>query len=135
MHRCLLQASFEKHESIAFPMLGSGNLGYPCENVARAMFLTINSFFDEMPHSTLQTVTIVVHSRNLKAIQVLFTCMQMDSSCSFDLKNADKVFSVGIFFIKIFCSHFGLVESLITTALVMGTRETCKKLTVWAWLH
>ncbi|XP_076461034.1 uncharacterized protein LOC143293721 [Babylonia areolata] len=68
---CLLQASLEGHTSIAFPTLGSGMLRYPCEAVAKLMFSTINFFFREMPHSTLQTVFIVVFFQNFAAVQAL----------------------------------------------------------------
>ncbi|XP_071090725.1 uncharacterized protein [Haliotis cracherodii] len=57
---CLQEASQEGHKTIAFPALGTGNLGYPNAMVAETMMETVERFSQGNPDSSLEEVKIVV---------------------------------------------------------------------------
>ncbi|XP_048244612.1 protein mono-ADP-ribosyltransferase PARP14-like isoform X2 [Haliotis rufescens] len=57
---CLQEASQEGHKTIAFPALGTGNLGYPNAMVAETMMATVERFSQGNPDSSLEEVKIVV---------------------------------------------------------------------------
>lgn len=54
--------------SIAFPALGTGNLGYPHRYVASAMFETVRSFMECSVYSSVKEVVFNVYDE--KSVQV-----------------------------------------------------------------
>nr|KAG5706732.1 hypothetical protein BaRGS_007235 [Batillaria attramentaria] len=69
LFECLERASKNLYTSIAFPALGTGKLGYPCENVARTMFAVVAQFRQAMPTSPLREVRIVLYPNDRSAIK------------------------------------------------------------------
>lgn len=67
---CLSKAVELKMKSIGFPALGTGNLGYPSEEVAFKMFDTVQKFALEQPTGTLCNVMFVIYQEDYQAIQV-----------------------------------------------------------------
>ena len=70
MKDCLKQAASQGHTSIAFPALGTGNLGYPEQNVAKSMIDTVISYA-EKTSSSIQDVKIVIFHLDQKTQQVI----------------------------------------------------------------
>ncbi|XP_067656950.1 protein mono-ADP-ribosyltransferase PARP14-like isoform X2 [Haliotis asinina] len=58
-----------KNTSIAFPALGTGNLGYPREEVAKIMFSTVADFWKRYPRTRLEDVRFVLHKGDEKTIK------------------------------------------------------------------
>ena len=69
---CLTLASAQGFQSIVFPSLGTGVLGYPPDRVAQTMFTAVENFFKEMPHSSLQHVNICCYHKDKDLIKVNF---------------------------------------------------------------
>ncbi|KAL5021578.1 hypothetical protein ScPMuIL_000733 [Solemya velum] len=70
---CLNETSQKGLTSIAFPALGSGNLGYPLKVVAEEMYRAVYEFQKENKHSSLTSVSFVIYPTNtetLKAFEV-----------------------------------------------------------------
>lgn len=59
MRNCLIQATDDRMQTIAFPAIGTGNLKYPVEDVAETMINTVHEFSDKCP-TTLQSVFFVI---------------------------------------------------------------------------
>nr|KAG5703385.1 hypothetical protein BaRGS_023432 [Batillaria attramentaria] len=55
----LEKAHQKRYTSIAFPALGTGNLGYPRDEVAQTMFSVIHLFEQAMPYTSLREVSPV----------------------------------------------------------------------------
>ncbi|XP_067656383.1 uncharacterized protein [Haliotis asinina] len=70
IYQCLNEACKLEVESIAFPVLGTGTLNYPVENVAEVMFTVVEWFFNETTTSSLKTVKFVVYEGDKDIIQV-----------------------------------------------------------------
>ncbi|XP_076464939.1 protein mono-ADP-ribosyltransferase PARP14-like [Babylonia areolata] len=66
---CLSEASKQRYTSLAFPVLGTGNLGFPADVVATIMLETIHQFEQEVPSTSLQDVRIVVYPSDRKNLQ------------------------------------------------------------------
>ena len=61
MELCLKAASKQHYQSIVFPVLGTGNLGYPVDVVTKTMLDTIKYFETSTPSTSLRDVRIVVY--------------------------------------------------------------------------
>ncbi|XP_067657091.1 protein mono-ADP-ribosyltransferase PARP14-like [Haliotis asinina] len=66
---CLAKASDKQYRSIAFPALGTGNLGYPRDVVAKTMMETVEQFGQLNPETSLQEVKIVVYHKDSATIK------------------------------------------------------------------
>ena len=72
VQNCLVEAQQKKGESIAFPAIGTGNLGFPRERVARLFYEEISNFSQQNLATTLKVVRLVVHDKDnlsIKAFQ------------------------------------------------------------------
>ncbi|XP_046562803.1 protein mono-ADP-ribosyltransferase PARP14-like isoform X2 [Haliotis rubra] len=67
--KCLKKASDKQYRSIAFPALGTGNLGYPRDVVAKTMMETMEQFGQDNPTTSLQEVKIVVYHKDTATIK------------------------------------------------------------------
>lgn len=68
--KCMAEASKQHYTSIVFPVLGTGNLGYPAPIVAETMLGAIDQFQGRTPSTTLKDVRIVVYPTDKKNLQV-----------------------------------------------------------------
>ena len=60
VNKCLKECTKLKVTSIAFPAIGTGNLGYPNDVVARVMVEAVSSFLSSHKSSTLNAVYLVI---------------------------------------------------------------------------
>ena len=67
---CLSAASHGGFSSIAFPALGTGQLGYPRDAVAQTMLTAIDTFQRSNPSTSLREVRIVLYPKDKQTIQV-----------------------------------------------------------------
>lgn len=63
---CLDTAEKRRLRSIAFPAIGTGNLGFPRSRVASLMFEEVLKFRNRV----LQQVTFMLHPKDTETIQV-----------------------------------------------------------------
>lgn len=70
MAKCLCLATEYGLTSIAFPALGTGNLGYEHSTVAAAMFETVRSFMEGSVYTSVKEVVFNVFDE--KSIEVSF---------------------------------------------------------------
>ena len=70
MATCLTMASNNNHQSIAFPALGTGNLRYPGDEVAKAMIEAVIEYTEKNPNSSIKDVKIVIYSQDVSTQQV-----------------------------------------------------------------
>lgn len=68
--KCLTEASKQHHQTIAFPVLGAGNLGYPPDIVAETMLGAIEEFQKMTPSTSLTNASIVIYHADKKILQV-----------------------------------------------------------------
>ncbi|XP_013388979.2 uncharacterized protein LOC106157780 [Lingula anatina] len=61
---CLFTADKGNYTSIAIPAIGTGNLGFPKDVVARAMYEEIANFSTSKPETTLREVRLVVYDKD-----------------------------------------------------------------------
>ena len=66
----MTEASKAKYNSIAFPAMGTGNLGYPRDVVAKCMKDCINDFGAKNPNSSVKDVNIVVYDKDTVTVKV-----------------------------------------------------------------
>ena len=71
MTKCLHEADQRGHSSIAFPAIGTGQLGYPKDIVAREMFNTVKKFAEKNV-SSLRQVDFVLYPKDYNTIKVVF---------------------------------------------------------------
>ena len=64
------KASLAGYSSIAFPAMGTGNLGYPRDIVAKCMHQSVNDFGNHNPNSSLKEVKIVVYDKDVATVKV-----------------------------------------------------------------
>lgn len=74
MKTCLQKTSDKGFVSIAFPALGTGNLGYPKDVVARNMLSCVERFSTSNPGTSVCDVRFVVYERDMNTIQVGLFC-------------------------------------------------------------
>ncbi|KAK3598393.1 hypothetical protein CHS0354_019796 [Potamilus streckersoni] len=80
MKKCLDQCEKKGFKSIAFPALGTGNLKYPRDFVAKEMFHLISTYSRDNPSSSVTDVRFVVYQRDLPTIEAFESEQQMWSS-------------------------------------------------------
>ena len=73
-----MQAAALGHTSIAFPALGTGNLRYPEQNVARCMIETVVDYTENNPNSSIKDVKIVVFHMDQRTMQVNYSMIEAD---------------------------------------------------------
>ncbi|KAK7108899.1 hypothetical protein V1264_016555 [Littorina saxatilis] len=66
---CLDVASQRGHTTIALPAMGTGNLNYPHDVVARTMLDAVDHFQRTRPDTTLREVRIVLYHLDIKSVQ------------------------------------------------------------------
>ena len=69
---CLEEANKLRVSSIAFPVIGSGNLGFPVDQVACEMFASVERFKLSHKDFSLRFVYFVVYHKDKKTIQVVY---------------------------------------------------------------
>lgn len=65
-----------KMHSIAFPAIGTGNLGYHRNEVAKIMFDVVEEYKQRIPNGSLQRVCFVIFEEDIDSLRVninLFT--------------------------------------------------------------
>ncbi|KAL8567911.1 hypothetical protein ACOMHN_059033 [Nucella lapillus] len=67
--KCLVEASGQHYTSLAFPVLGTGNLRFPAPVVAQTMLDAIHQFEQTTPTTTLRNVSIVVYPADQANLQ------------------------------------------------------------------
>ena len=70
INSCLSKATDYRAETIAFPAIAAGNLGYPVDIVASEMFDSVERFLRAKQPTYLKTVYFVVYGGDTKAVQV-----------------------------------------------------------------
>ena len=68
--KCLVQADKDKHVSIAFPVLGTGNLSFPCQVVAKSMYEVVESFSKDYPKTTVKDIRFVIKENKSEKLDV-----------------------------------------------------------------
>ena len=84
------KAAINGHQSIAFPVLGVGNLGYPVDEVAKGMIEAVIEYTERNPNSSITDVKIVIFHLDSKAQ----TVSTVDIHCLFYA--VDSLFHVNI---------------------------------------
>ena len=74
---CLAEAEKLKCLSIAFPAIGTGNLAYPKQEVAQAMFEAVQQFEDRQHF--LKEVKFVLYHQDKESIQVNYYYSNKDN--------------------------------------------------------
>ena len=67
---CLEMSTSRGHQSITFPALGTGNLRYPVNEVAKAMIEAMIEYVEGNPDTTIHDVRIVIYNLDKKTLQV-----------------------------------------------------------------
>lgn len=70
IRKCLETADKMKMESIAFPALGTGSLGYDRRDVANVLFEEVEAYEKKVKIGSLNRVCCVIYERDKQAIQV-----------------------------------------------------------------
>ena len=73
--KCLDKASKLEFSSIAFPVIGTGRLGYPADLVASCMFRAVSDFKKKQKKTTLEDVRFVVYPEDQTAL--LVSCIEI----------------------------------------------------------
>ena len=72
MSSCLQEADKRQAKSIAFPAIGTGQLGFPRDTVAKEMFSAIGKFENKNPSSSVKEVKLVVYHKDYGTVKVKF---------------------------------------------------------------
>lgn len=70
MEKCLAHVDQNQHSSVAFPAMGTGNLGYPRETVAKEMFSIVHNFGSNNPSTSISDVYFVLYDRDTDTVKV-----------------------------------------------------------------
>ena len=70
MSSCLEEADKQQVTSIAFPAVGTGQLGFPRDTVAKEMFSAISKFEKRAPKSSVKDVKFVVYHKDSATVKV-----------------------------------------------------------------
>jgi hypothetical protein len=68
--KCMAEAEKQSMGSIGFPSLGTGNLGYPADVVARTMFEAALDYGRQHPNSVISDVFFILHKKDDKLQKV-----------------------------------------------------------------
>lgn len=71
MKKCLDHVDKNRLSSVAFPAMGTGNLGYPKATVALEMFDAVNDFGSNNPSTTIRDVRFVLYEKDTETIKVI----------------------------------------------------------------
>lgn len=72
MAKCLRLASENGMTSIAFPALGTGNLGYEHKSVATAMFETVRSFMEGSLYTSVKEIVFNAFDPKSQQVDVCY---------------------------------------------------------------
>ena len=75
MTECLVEASNSYYESIVFPALGTGKLGYPKRRVAADMYQAVLEFTNKTT-TQLKDIKFVCYSDDLETLEVILFYVQ-----------------------------------------------------------
>ena len=67
---CLQEADKRQAKSIGFPAVGTGQLGFPRDTVAKEMFSAISKFETKKPNSSVKEVKFVVYHKDYGTVKV-----------------------------------------------------------------
>lgn len=70
MKEILKLADQKSLSSVAFPALGTGQLGYDRSQVAKAMFAAVAEYSSNSPSSKIKEVTFVIFDKDTQTVQV-----------------------------------------------------------------
>jgi poly [ADP-ribose] polymerase 10/14/15 len=70
MRKCLEEAHHQDCRSIAFPAIGTGNLGFPREVVAKEMFKVVKKFQKDFSKTSVQDIRFVIYQMDSHTFQV-----------------------------------------------------------------
>ncbi|XP_048243010.1 protein mono-ADP-ribosyltransferase PARP15-like isoform X3 [Haliotis rufescens] len=68
--KCLTKASSSRLKSIAFPLIGTGILAYPCDEVAECIFKSFDQFKTSNPDTSLCEARIVVYPEDKANLEI-----------------------------------------------------------------
>ena len=71
IRRCLKLADERGMNSIAFPAIGTGVLGFPADRVARLLYETIHEYDTNHPVTGISSVLLVVYQEDDPTLQVI----------------------------------------------------------------
>ena len=71
VNKCLQKAQTKGYQSIAFPALGTGKLGYPADEVAKAMLQAAIEYAEKNADGSVTTVKIVIFHTDTIIQQVI----------------------------------------------------------------
>ncbi|XP_070551822.1 protein mono-ADP-ribosyltransferase PARP14-like [Ptychodera flava] len=80
LRECFRIAVYKSATSIAFPAIGTGNLGFPRDVVAKIMYEEAEIFSRNHPNSALTDIRFVVYARDQQTIQSFMNKIQMYAS-------------------------------------------------------
>ena len=89
MNKCLKECTELRMTSIAFPAIGTGNLGYPNDVVARVMVEAVSTFLSTQKNSTLSAVYLVTFlTETHRAFQQEFAKQKLTPETSYSLMSS-----------------------------------------------
>ncbi|XP_048243031.1 protein mono-ADP-ribosyltransferase PARP14-like [Haliotis rufescens] len=68
--KCLIRASTSNLKSIAFPLIGTGILKYPCDKVVKCIFESFDEFKTSNPHTSLYEARVVVYPEDTTSLEI-----------------------------------------------------------------
>ena len=68
-------------ESVGFPALGTGNLNYPPQMVAKCMMEAIVEYIEQSSRTELRKVHIVLYPDNRRVCQVSYGLIEVGQPC------------------------------------------------------
>ena len=79
MTKCMAEADKLEMGSIGFPSLGTGNLGYPADVVAQAMFEAALDYGRQHTNTNISDVFYILHKKD-EALAQVSECLHMNGS-------------------------------------------------------
>ncbi|XP_060085651.1 protein mono-ADP-ribosyltransferase PARP14-like isoform X2 [Ylistrum balloti] len=76
MMSCLEEATNRGCGSIAFPAMGTGNLNYPRDIVAREMYKIVTKYSNQNPSSPVRKVLFVIYDKDVPTVKAFETAEQ-----------------------------------------------------------
>ncbi|KAK6178600.1 hypothetical protein SNE40_013353 [Patella caerulea] len=86
--KCLETAEREGYKSIAFPAIGTGNLGFPHDVVAQIFYQTIHDYKSQ--GGSLQDITIVIYPKDQQTIKAFEAEVNTQGSTKKKIKKGSK---------------------------------------------
>ncbi|XP_061194487.1 protein mono-ADP-ribosyltransferase PARP14-like [Saccostrea echinata] len=69
LEKCLNHVDSNRLSSVAFPAMGTGNLGYPRDTVAKEMFDAVHNFGSNNPSTTISDVRFVLYDKDTETVK------------------------------------------------------------------